>query len=456
MKKLLPISLLVIGSSLFTHSFGQVAINNSATNPDPSAILDLNTGNGGTMGFLAPQVALTNVAVAAPVTSPATGLMVYSSSAPLGGNGTGYYYWNGAAWASLNNMVNGSGIANYVAEWTPNGTTLGTGVIQDNGAEIGVNYAPSLGYEASVNAASGDAIWSETNDANYYAVDAYNLGGTAVYCSGTSYGIYGYTSDPGGIYAGVYGQDDNWIGVYGSSVNEYGVQGNGGAIGVYGNSPGSGNGVYAQSYGSTALYAVSDTSTLSPVMEADNNANATAVKVNYYDGTTHWKVTGNGSVGTVVKDIKGNEVRLACPESPEIYFEDYGQGQLVNGKAHINLDPAVAQNVTINEKHPLRAYIQLEGDCNGVYVANKTATGFDVVELKHGTSNTSFQWHIVCNRADETMANGKVSHNADIRFPKVVNQKGITGTNNFTKSSVQKAPVKRMVQMQPHHPQGGK
>ncbi len=93
MRKLLAFSVFTLGSSFLTLCNAQIAINNTAANPDASAILDLNTGNSGVnKGFLAPQVALTDVTVAAPVTSPATGLMVYSTTAPTGGNGTGYYY----------------------------------------------------------------------------------------------------------------------------------------------------------------------------------------------------------------------------------------------------------------------------------------------------------------------------------------------------------------------------
>src|SRR5271170_6410122 len=58
-------------------------INATGATPDASAILDLNTGNSGqNKGFLPPQVALTDVSVAAPVLSPATGLVVYTTAAP--------------------------------------------------------------------------------------------------------------------------------------------------------------------------------------------------------------------------------------------------------------------------------------------------------------------------------------------------------------------------------------
>src|SRR6185312_1801598 len=106
--KIILSAFLIAGLSVIKVN-AQVGINNTATNPDASAILDLNSGNTGVnKGFLAPQVALTDVSVAAPVTTPATGLIVYSTAAPIGGTGIGYYYWNGGSWASFNTGAPGS------------------------------------------------------------------------------------------------------------------------------------------------------------------------------------------------------------------------------------------------------------------------------------------------------------------------------------------------------------
>ncbi|GIV29259.1 MAG: hypothetical protein KatS3mg028_0325 [Bacteroidia bacterium] len=151
---------------------------------------------------------------------------------------------------------------------------------------------------------------------------------------------------------------------------------------------------------------------------ANNGAGASYAYVGgITPGGTMRKIDGNGSVGTIVKDLQGNPVTLTCPEAPEILFEDYGVGQLINGRAHIELDPIFAKNVTINDKHPLRVFVQLEGDCNGVYVTNKTSTGFDVVELNGGKSNVKFVYHVVANRADDVDENGNIlSKNADVRF----------------------------------------
>lgn len=128
------------------------------------------------------------------------------------------------------------------------------------------------------------------------------------------------------------------------------------------------------------------------------------------------KIIGNGTVNTIVTDLEDNLVMLSCPEAPENLFQDYGAGQLLNGKAHIKLDPILAKNIIVNDQHPLRVFIQLEGDCNGVYVTNKTGQGFDVAELANGTSNTPFTCTVVANRADEVLPDGSISRYSAERF----------------------------------------
>jgi hypothetical protein len=44
--------------------------------------------------------------------------------------------------------------------------------------------------------------------------------------------------------------------------------------------------------------------------------------------------------------------------------------------------------------------LALTGDCNGVCVAEKTATGFTVRELRGGTSNATFDWEVAAKRKD--------------------------------------------------------
>ena len=97
----------------------QVAISNPASNPDPSAMLDVKSTN---RGFLMPRV--TN---RANVTSPATGLLVYETAT------NAVWVYNGTAWVQL-----GSG--GGTTEWLVNGTNIYNGNVGNVG--IGTN-APS-------------------------------------------------------------------------------------------------------------------------------------------------------------------------------------------------------------------------------------------------------------------------------------------------------------------------
>ncbi len=75
-------------------------------------------------------------------------------------------------------------------------------------------------------------------------------------------------------------------------------------------------------------------------------------------------------------------------------------------------------NITVNKKHPLKVFVQLEGDCNGVYITAKSNKGFTVKELQRGSSNTNFSWFLIANRADEYDNNGEMaSKNSDVRLP---------------------------------------
>lgn len=132
------------------------------------------------------------------------------------------------------------------------------------------------------------------------------------------------------------------------------------------------------------------------------------------------KVMGNGTVNTVVTNDAGEYVLLSAPEAPENLFQDYGSGQLLNGRAHITLDPTLARNILVNDQHPLRVFIQLRGDCGGVYVTNESGSGFDVVELQGGTSSTPFNWSVVANRANQTLSDGTVWNFAEERFARTM------------------------------------
>ena len=290
--------------------------------------------------------------------------------------------------------------------------------------------------------------------ANSNAVgDALSGINTATNGSGQGAGVFGTTTQASLNAAGVYGSNSNanGTGISGVGNNIAGKAlgvGSGGAftgatVGMAGfaSTAASGTGVVGAgnnvspvtlNAGSGGAFTGLSTGVYSNVtglsgginqsIYTNNAPTGTAVAINAWNGALQYKILGNGNVSTIVKDLNNKQVIMYAPESPEDYFQDFGEGKLANGRAHIDIDRVLAKNIAVNEKHPLRVFIQPEGDCKGVYVTNKTANGFDVVELNGGTSNINFQWSITCNRADEQLANGLVSKNADARFSPMPDQ----------------------------------
>ncbi|NLN74358.1 MAG: hypothetical protein GX140_08970 [Bacteroidales bacterium] len=250
--------------------------------------------------------------------------------------------------------------------------------------------------------------------------DKYNSGVTGNASSegnGDSYGVLGRNVESKG--AGVYGESNNAdaMGVLGKNENKDGGTG----VAGFGNNVAE----TLLSAGSGGAFAGKHTGVYAKVVESSGEAiytesGSNVVRVNHFnsDSTAQYKIIGHGAVSTIVEDINGDEVVMHAPETPEYYFMDYGEAQLVEGRVHVELDPNFTKNVVVNKDHPMRVFVQLEDDCNGVFVTNKTATGFDVIELSKGKSNAKFQWNVVCNVADQTHEDGRVSRFSSLRFEK--------------------------------------
>ena len=178
----------------------------------------------------------------------------------------------------------------------------------------------------------------------------------------------------------------------GTGVN--GVGQNGTWNGLVAGSGGSFSGV---STGTYSFY--SDSGTGQAYYGADNFG--AAWRIGHWTGSAYRKILGTGTVSTVVPDTNNEMVIMNCPESPENLFIDYGIGKLDNGRVYIKIDPILKKNIIVNELHPLKVFIQLEGECNGVYVTKKSDDGFEVIELNHGNSNIPFSYNIIATMGDQ-------------------------------------------------------
>src|ERR1700677_2173274 len=101
--------------------------------------------------------------------------------------------------------------------------------------------------------------------------------------------------------------------------------------------------------------------------------------------------TANASV-----DSGTRQVALYSMQSPQNWFEDFGTGQLSGGLGRVTLDSTFAQTVNLDSDY--HVFLTPSGECRGLYVTNKTATGFDVHEIGGGQSNVSFDYRIVALR----------------------------------------------------------
>ncbi len=104
----------------------------------------------------------------------------------------------------------------------------------------------------------------------------------------------------------------------------------------------------------------------------------------------------SGTKSSVVQ-LDDQQRALYAIESPGVWFEDFGSGALKSGALVVVIDPLFAQ--TINLDVDYHVFLTPLGDCNGLYVTNKTATGFEVRELGGGTSNVSFDYRIIAKRS---------------------------------------------------------
>jgi hypothetical protein len=69
---------------------------------------------------------------------------------------------------------------------------------------------------------------------------------------------------------------------------------------------------------------------------------------------------------------------------------------LANGSATVKLETVFTQ--TVNTGLNYHVYLTPDGNCKGLYIAQKSPTSFEVRELGNGSSNVSFDYRIVAER----------------------------------------------------------
>jgi hypothetical protein len=101
-----------------------------------------------------------------------------------------------------------------------------------------------------------------------------------------------------------------------------------------------------------------------------------------------------GDKSAAVKVDNGEYRLLYSQESPENWFEDFGEGRLADGKTVIQIDPLFAQTVNTSVKY--HVFLTPQDEPLTLAVANKTATSFEVIGP--AGANISFSYRIVAKR----------------------------------------------------------
>lgn len=322
MKRFVLFSIL-IASAFLLNVKAQNNVGIGTTTPNASAALDVTATD---KGLLLPRVALSSTTVAAPVTSPATGLLVYNTAtAGTAPNNVipGFYYWNGTKWVQVGAGSAAPSCVKLDEAYDCGGAGAGRKITADAGS-VEINVAstvsptttnnglyvtiangntanPTGGVYVTHSGAQGAAFFGEvTNTANQYSAiqgvtssNAANVSAVSGFYTGAGagYGVWGENNSTatgsqglmgmnhranggwgveGSGYNGVYGRTTrtDGFGIRGENNSAYNTNLNGGvAISGYGNVGVRGE---SQNVNGTGIYGLN----VAPVVSAGSDISA--------------------------------------------------------------------------------------------------------------------------------------------------------------------------------------
>ena len=107
------------------------------------------------------------------------------------------------------------------------------------------------------------------------------------------------------------------------------------------------------------------------------------------------------SSGCVNAHQPGKRVISYMPREAEPTMEDVGEGQLVNGRGYVSIASDFAS--VVDRTRQYFVFLTPNGDSRGLYVSDRTPTGFTVRENGSGRSTLSFDYRIVAKPYGESM-----------------------------------------------------
>jgi hypothetical protein len=274
-------------------------------------------------------------------------------------------------------------------------STSGIGVHGNSNAQTAVYGNTGSGVGARGDATSGTGVIGTSAQNNGVFGLSPGAGNGVVGQSGNGNGVLGQaTSGGNGVQGlttsgtGVFGSAGSGTGVFGTSASGAGVAGtSANNNGVFGDASGTGNGVFARTANGNGL-----------VAQATGSGNAAS----FFGAVI---VNGNFTVGPAfvksgsVAFTDGSVRRLYATEAPESWFEDFGEAQLVNGRASVPIPADFAQ--AVNTSVPYHVFAMPHtADVESLAVTVRAADHFEVEANGKGQVTGSFSYRIVAKRKD--------------------------------------------------------
>ena len=350
--------------------------------------------------------------------------------------------------------TNGGGANRYGVYGLSGSGGQGVGGMATGADSIGVSGTSDVAFGVSGTSTSGVGVSGQTSSTSIFPIGGvqgngarYGVVGSANAATGTlangAFGVVGLTGGGAkgygvvGGYFGVVGTLANGVlgsgvtggvGVSGTSDSGTGVQGTSTTgVGVYGIS-GGGSSAGAQPYGVVGsvtgapgfgLFGV--TSVAGTVGFAGGAAVSGGIAgqfsgpVNIYNSVPgaggNLYVQGNqtvsGAKSAAVPHPDGTHRLLYCVESPEAWFEDFGEGTITAGRAEVKLDPDFAAVVDTSRLH---VFCMPHDETHHLAVKARSGNGFSVAADVTGAAaargakaadlSGTFTYRVVAKRKD--------------------------------------------------------
>ncbi|MBK5214301.1 MAG: hypothetical protein JJE55_11650 [Flavobacteriaceae bacterium] len=455
--QLKTISFLCLLSLFSFNVFAQVGI--GTTNPSTNSLLEIGDATTTTKGLLLPRVNLTGTANFVPMAAHVQGMVVYNKN--TAGNVTpGYYYNDGTQWVRIGssngdwallgntNTTPGTSVGqNYLGttdaknlvfatagaerakiSGTTGNTVIGTTTLPTDiklevsgGTNSGVfghsdNVGGYLGKQGNITIGIptqtmlGAGVYATNPTAGYTSVFAQSTGNATVAASINYSSVwianYNYVQNASALYnpPASYSQlniTNSSLGGFQSDIKGYSDRGATSSNPAY--TVGGNFTAIAKNQDAMGVIgsAFSDANIRIGGYFEGNNYTGTNNAYAYVGGTTNGvtnrKIVGTGTVSEIVPTKEYGRITLTCPESPEYWYQDYGDVRLVNGRATIQLDEILADVIVVDEQNPIRVTCTPVGMpyFNGVTIMKQTNNSVEILELNGGRHSGKLQYQIV-------------------------------------------------------------